>query len=313
VPFPKIANVILLRVFTMLKPLLLPAGLVVLGMFSGTPSLAQSPDLTKRLAAEGPEIERLISEMKFQEALAKAEALLPATLEPYDGSSTAAAFKSAIGYYNYAQAHYLAFKAADAYGQWEKALAYVKKTQELARTNKTETEKALSEPMKAWESLRDSGKKVLEANAARIAELKAKKEPTNADLNELDDYLSAEKNYQVGAESAKALLFAWDRGTKYVKSYDPYVEYAQQKLDEQEKEIAAYAPAKGDKTKWAEAIAQAPSYLNTYPEGRERVAFIHRLMVLAPESSKVKRALDIALGKSVSPEPKAKAKPTKKK
>ena len=248
-----------------------------------------------------------MADLKFEEALIQAEALLPATIPPYDSRSLADAFASSIAHYNLAQAHYLAFKAAEACGQWEKALGYIKKAQDLARTNKIETEKALSEPMKAWVELRDSGKKVLEANAARIAELKAKKNPTNADLNELDDYLSAEKNFQVGEESAKTLLVAWDRGTKYAKSYDAYVDYIQQKLDEQAKEIADYAPAKGDRAKWAEAIVQAPSYLKTFTENREKVAFIHRLLVLAPDSPKVKRALDAALGKPVTPEAKPKA------
>lgn len=264
-------------------------------------------NLTKRLAIAGPEIERLMADLKFEEALTQAEALLPASISPYDSRSLGEAFASSIAHYNLAQAHYLAFKAADACGQWEKALGYVKKAQELARTNKIETEKALTEPMKAWMELRDSGKKVLEANAARIAELKAKPSPTNAELNELDDYLSAEKNFQVGEESSKTLVFAWDRGTKYAKSYDAYVDYIQQKLDDQAKEITDYAPAKGDKRKWAEAIAQAPAYLKTFTESREKVAFLHRLLVLAPDSPKVKRALDMALGKPAAPDSKPKA------
>jgi len=291
----------------MMKPLLSPACLVLTGIISGSPATAQPQDLSKRLASAGPEIERLITEMKFQEALEKSEALIPTKLEPYDGSGSAVAFASAIAHYNYAQAHFLAFKAADVCGQWEKALAYIKKAQELARTNKIETEKALSEPMKAWAELRDNGKKVLDANAPRIAELKAKQYPTNAELNELDDYISAEKNFKIGEENAKALVYAWDRGTKYAKSYDAYVEYIQQKLDDQEKEVSSYAPAKGDKVKWAEAIAQAPSYLKTFTEEREKVAFLHRLLVLAPESTKVRRALDAAQGKPVTPEPKSKA------
>lgn len=278
---------------------------------------AQAPapplDLNKQLAVAGPEVERLIAELQFEEALVRAESLLPAAIEPYNGSSSTTAFSSAIAYYNYAQAHFLAFKAADASGQWEKALTLVKKAQELAQTNKVETEKALSAPMKAWAELRDSGKKVIDANAARIAELKAKPNPTNADLNELDDYLSAEKNYKMGEESSKALLYAWDKGTKYAKSYDAYVEYIQLKLDDQDKEITSYAPAKRDKVKWAEAIAQAPSYLNTFTENREKVAFLYRLRVIAPESAKVKRVLDVALGRPVTPEPKTKPRTTKKK
>lgn len=265
----------------------------------------------KQLATVGPEIERMIEDLKFGEASVRAESLLPTTVEPYNGQSTTSAFGSALAYYNYARAYFLAFKAADTSGEWEKALTYVQKAQELARTNKTETEKALTEPMKAWEELRDSGKKVLDANASRIAELKAKENPTNAELNELDDYISAEKNFKIGEESAKTLLFAWDRGTKYAKSYDAYVDYMQAKLDDQAKEISAYAPAKGDKVRWAEAIAQAPSYLKTFTENREKVAFLYRLTVLAPESSKVKRALDIALGRPVLVE--QKSKPTKKK
>ena len=275
-------------------------------ILSATPAL-QSQDLNKRLSIAGPEMERLIAVFQFEEALIKAESLLPQTIDPYNSQNVVGAFGSAITYYNYTQAYFLAFKAADACGQWEKALGYAQKAQELARTNKAETEKALAGPMKAWMGLRDSGKRVLDANTARIAELKAKQHPTNAELNELDDYLSAEKNYQVGEESAKTLLFAWDRGTKYAKSYDAYVDYIQQKIEEQEKEIASYAPTKGDRAKWAEAISQAPSYLNTFTETKEKVAFIHRLMVLAPGSPKVKRALDIALGKSVAPEPKSKA------
>jgi len=286
-------------------------------ILSGHALVAQDPaspqDLGKRLASAGPEIERLMVELNFQDALTKAEALIPTAIAPYDGTGSSAAFASAIAHYNYTQAYFLAFNAAEACGQWEKALVYVKKAQELARTNKIETEKALAGPMKAWEELRDSGKKVLDANAARISELKAKQNPTNAELNELDDYLAAEKNHQMGEKSAKALLFAWDRGTKYAKSYDAYVDYIQLKIEDQEKEISSYAPAKGDKTKWAEAIAQAPSYLNSFPENKGKVAFVYRLLVLAPESQKVKRLLDLTLGKPILPEPKPKPKTTRKK
>jgi len=264
-------------------------------------------DLGKQLALAANEIESLMASFNFRQALEKAEALLPTSIDAYRSQTTAEAFSSAITHYNYAQAYFIAFKAADAAGEWEKALEYISKCRSLAHTNKKETEKALSGPMKAWEELRDGGKKIIDANAPRIAELKAKQNPTNADLNELDDYLSAEKNYQIGEESAKTLLFAWDRGTKYAKSYDAYVDYIQQKIEDQEKEIAGYAPTKGDRARWAEAIAQAPSYLNTFTETKEKVAFIHRLMVLAPGSPKVKRALDIAHGKSVAPEPKSKA------
>lgn len=277
------------------------------GLFLLAQNTVQPQDLNKRLASAGPEIERLMVELKFEEALKRAESLLPKTIETYNGQSSAGAFGSAITYYNYAQAYYLAFKTADAFGEWERAQTYVKKAQELAQINKIETEKALSEPMKAWTELRDSGKKIMEANASRIAELKAKQNPTNAELNELDDYLSAEKNFKVGEESSKALLFAWDRGTKYAKSYDAYVEYIQQKLDDQEKEVASYAPAKGNKAKWAEAIVHAPSYLNTFTEERERVAFLHRLLVLAPDNPKVKRTLDAALGRPIAVEPKSKS------
>ena len=57
----------------------------------------------------------------------------------------------------------------------------------------------------------------------------------------------------------------------------------------------------------AEAIAQAPAYLKTFTESREKVAFLHRLLVLAPDSPKVKRALDMALGKPAAPDSKSKA------
>lgn len=278
---------------------------------SASPGNPSPQDFGKQLAVAGPEIEQMIVDLKFGEARDRAESLLPATVEPYNGESATSAFGSALAYYNYARAYFLAFKAADASGEWEKALTYVQKAQELARTNKSETEKALTGPMKAWEELRDNGKKVLDANANRISELKAKTNPTNAELNELDDYISAEKNFKIGEESAKTLLFAWDRGTKYAKSYDAYVEYMQAKLDDQAKEISSYAPAKGDKARWAEAIAQAPSYLKTFTETREKVAFLYRLMILAPDSPKVKRALDMAQGKPVPQDPKAKS--TKKK
>lgn len=274
----------------------------------------KEPTLAEKLKSTAPAVEKLLATFEFDQAFKLSETLPPTTITPYDGSSEPAAFRSSIAHYEYAQAFFVAFKAADAAGQWEKAEQYVKKAQEIAKANKTESEKALTAPLKLWNAVVSEAKQIVDPKAELIAELKKKwkdNTATNQELNDLDGYLIEERKVEKGGEQVRSLQYALDRGTKYADSYDSYVKYIGEKLKDFEDKIAEYAHAKGDKVKWAEAIASAPKYFDAFSQD-DKLRFLHRLKVMAPESAKVQRALDIAQGKPVAPEPKAKPAPKKK-
>lgn len=248
--------------------------------------------LGKKVTAEGVIIEKLIGEYKFDEAKGVFKRLMPVEINPYRDASLNEAFFSSINHYNYARIYFLGYRLLNACGEWENALAHIQRAQEISKANKLKTEQALLGPVNAYTALRESGKKVIEENFNRIKELKEKKNPTNAELNELDDYLSAEKNFSVGEEQAKTLLYAWDRGTKYANSYDSYAELIKQKIESQENEIASYEPAKYDKSKWAEAVAKSQTYLASFPSEQEKIFFLYRLLTLSPESKVIKKAIE---------------------
>ena len=112
-----------MRKAAFLTLLLVPAALV-----------AQAPaqSLGERVKVERPAIEQLMAELKFPEALKRAEALLPPTRPVFDKTNNQTLVQSCAANLDLAQANRLAAEAADSAGAWEKALDYAKTAKSLA-------------------------------------------------------------------------------------------------------------------------------------------------------------------------------------
>ena len=96
---------------------------------------AAEPSLAQRLRTERPEIERLLGELQPREAMARAEALLPQAKPAFDNTDARTQVQSHFHFLACSQAYYLAFKAANAAGHWEKALDYIRKAKEAGDEN----------------------------------------------------------------------------------------------------------------------------------------------------------------------------------
>lgn len=279
--------------------LLTPAALVA--------QAAEVP-LAQRLQTERPEVERLMGAFEVKEALAKAEALLPAQLPTWDKKDGQTQYKSYFLMSHHASAYFLAHRAAWAAGQREKALDYAKKAQACMVENAKNTAELFPKIAEAYQALADRSRATLKTEGAYIAELREKLKATPDDAGIKQQLEAVAKEEVAIADNEK-----WAGNFKgYVEEakkksgiYDPFVESADLAITSETTQIAEYKAGKGEKEKWVEAIAANPAWVKTnYPEQDKRMAFLFRLAVLAPENEKVAHLIDVELGKApAKPEP----------
>lgn len=265
---------------------------------------AQDASLAQRLRTERPEIDRLINELQPREALAKAEALLPAANPPFEKDATKpqAMYTSHITYLALSQAYHLAFKAANAAGQWEKAAGFIKQAQAASAENYASVKEPFQQIADNSRAMAVRTRNTLKDNEAYIAELRAKKDPDASDKQQLE--LVEKEKQNILDLDKRAVVFEEFIKTAKADSerYQPYVEYIERQLKDQETQIAEYKAGKGDKGKWVEAVIANPQTYASITEKRDLLAFLLRLNVLDPENKKVLRQIDVVLGKA-APDP----------
>lgn len=264
------------------------------------PLQAQAPEvpLAQRLAAERPEIDKLLEAFQPKEALAKAEGLLPAQAPAWDKSEGNAQYRSYLAFNDLAKAYFLAHRAALAAGQWEKALDYGKKAQACMAENAKNVEELFPKIVEGYEARIKQNQAALKADEAYIKELRAKANPDAGDKQQLDLVAGMEKGIAEDEKWAKAFQGFIEAAKKNAGIYDPWVKAVEEKLKSEATQIEDYKAGKGDKAKWVEAIIAHPTYLATnYPDKGARLDFLFRLSVLAPENEKVSRQIDVELGK----------------
>jgi hypothetical protein len=289
-----------MRPTALLPFLLIPAALV-----AQAPAPALS--LGDRVKAERPVVEQLITDLKFPEAQARAEALLPATKPVFDKTSNQTLVESCVAYLDLASAYRLATEAADVAGAWEKALEYAKAAQTLAVEAYAGVKDPFTKTIAGYSEQGANDLKVLADNGARIKELKAKTKLDPGERQELDLALGVEKE---AADSAKWVSFFQtylDVTKRESTSFDGLVKLIEDKLKGEADQIAAYTAGNGDKLKWVEAVISTPAYLEAQGDKAGQARWLYRLTVLDPESKKVRHQLDILEGKvPAGPAPKVK-------
>lgn len=277
--------------------------------FAPATPTAQAPaplPLGQRLRAEGPEIQRLLTEGLNQEAWDRAQALIPQSLPTFDPAN---AWTSYTRHRELVQAFLLPASAAFEAGQWEKALELRQKASEVARVNREESLKALGTGIGAWKATVYQKRATLKDVEGRMAELKAKPSLEPGEKQELElatgiarDITLAEKNIQI-------LQGALDTTQTELDFVAAQAREIQDLLATQAKQLTE-EPFKGDKEMWVEGAISAPSYLAAYESRKDKLFVLHRLHLLSPDNKKVVLEIDRLLGKV--PEQPTPKKPAKK-
>ncbi|MBK7292546.1 MAG: hypothetical protein IPI84_01805 [Holophagaceae bacterium] len=292
-----------MRTSSLLSSLLVPAILV---------AQAPAPTLGDRVKAERPIVEQMMSELKYPEAKARAEALLPATRPVFDKTDNTTLVRSCAANLDLAEAYRLAAETADSAGAWEKALEYGKLAKSLAVESYEGVKTPFAQTVTYYKQLEERAKQVLVENDARIKELKGKTVLDPADRQELDLAIGVEKEVTDDAKWVSFFQTYIDVTKRESEAYDSLIKVMEDKLKGEAAQIEEYKAGNGDKTKWVEAVVSSPAYFEAQGDKAGQARWLHRLAVLDPENKKVQRHLDILNGRPVGPEPKAPARKAKK-
>lgn len=280
--------------------LLLPALVLPAMSFAQAPA----PTLGEQVRAARPEVEKLMADLKFPEALQRAQVLLPASRPAFDKTNNQTMVASCIQAIDLGQAYRLAVEAADAAGQWEKALEYAKEAKAIA----AEPYPAIKDPFEKMVTFYNGGaaraQQVLKDNADRIKELKAKQTLDPSEKQELDMAIGVEKEVADDTKWAKFFQTYLNAAKEETTAYDSLIAVMEKKLQSEADQIADYKAGKGDKAKWVEAVVSSPAYLEAQGDKAGKARWLCRLSVIDPENKKVQRQLDILMGKEVEPAPK---------
>ncbi len=280
--------------------LLLPA--IVLP--SALAAQAPAPTLGEQVRATRPAVEKLMADLKFQEALQQAQTLLPATRPAFDKTNNQTMLTSTIRAIDLGQAYRLAVETADAAGQWEKALDYAKEAKAIAGESYAAIQDPFEKMVTYYNGAEAKAKQVLVDNADRIKELKAKQNPDPGEKQELDLALGVEKEVTDDAKWSKFFQTYINAAKEETTAYDPLISVMEKKIQGEADQIAEYKAGKGDKLKWVEAVVSSPAYLEAQGDKAGKMRFLSRLAVIDPDSKKVQHQIDLLTGKAVEPAPK---------
>jgi len=242
-------------------------------------------------------IEKLLAELKYPEAMARAASLLPTTRPTFDKSSNQTLVQSISANLDLASAHRLAAEAADSAGAWEKALEYAKAAQSLAVESYAAVKEPFAQTVAYYSQSGIQAKKVLDENADRIKELKAKSTLDPGERQELDLAIGVEKEVGDGAKWATFFQTYLDVTKRESTAYDGIVKVMEDKLKGEADQIAEYKAGKGEKTKWVDAVISSPAYLEAQGDKAGKARWLYRLATLDPENKKVQHHLDLLNGK----------------
>ncbi len=267
---------------------------------------APQPSLGDRVKSERVVVEKLIAGFEFSQAWKQAGALVPAEKPVFDKKDNQTLVRSCTQFLDLAAAHRLALEAADTAGAWEQALDHAKAAKALAG----ESFGAIKEPFERTVTYyKQSGvraKQVLDENAARIQELKAKPQLDPGERQELDLAIGVEKEVVDSAYWVKFFQTYLDVTKRESESYDPLIKLLEEKLQSETKQVEDYKAGKGDKLKWVEAVISTPAYLDAQGDKAGQARWLNRLLILDPENMKVQRQLDILMGRTPTPLPRPK-------
>ena len=295
-----------MRTTYLLTMALVPAALIAQAPASApapapaaVPAAAPAPALTftQRFKAEQGGINQLLKAFQPEEALGKAEALLPAVKPVFDQSSLNAGRNCSFQFSDLARTYHLAGKCAVAFGNWEKGRDYFIKAQVVAKENVDQTTAVVTPTIETWKAPVAAAHQALEEGAARRAELKAKEPRTPAEDVELKNFTVHDDNIAKG-EKVMKVLNQDIAGTKTeLTAFGPMIDSIKKAIAdekaEMDKEIASKA-FKGSREKYLAAILN-PKNLETRTTKQDKLNFLFRLQFHCagtPQAAKVKAVID---------------------
>ncbi|HJW72720.1 MAG TPA: hypothetical protein VJ486_07655 [Geothrix sp.] len=267
---------------------------------------APQPSLGDQVKAERVVVEKLIAEFQYTEAWKRAEALVPATVPPFDKKDNQTLVRSCSDYLDYSKAHNLALEAADTAGAWEKALEHAKAAKALATEAYTSIKEPFERTVAYYQQTGARTKQVLVDNDARIKELKAKTTRDAGEQQELDLAIGVEKEVADDAKWVNFFQTYLDVAKRESVSFDSLIKLLEEKIQNEAKQVDDYKAGKGDKLKWVEAVISTPAYLEAQGDKAGLARWLYRLSNLDPANLKVQRQLDILHGLTPAPLPKPK-------
>ncbi len=265
--------------------------------------------LAQRFKATSPAVEKLMKERQAKEALAKAEALLPATKPAFDKSTPATGLASSAEYSALMAAYSLTGKAALMDGRWEEALVHFQKAEETAKENASETALALAPSIEGWKTAIANGKKALEEGSARRAELKAKANKDERETAELKNFEIFENNVRVGPIQLAKIQGSLDGLKSDSEGFAKAIDGIKKSLEEEQNNLTKF---KNDKPKYVVAVF-SPANMSLRGTTGDKLDFLARLVYLDPKNAKVQREIDKLMGKPVAEEKGASKGKSKKK
>ena len=304
-------------------------------LFSTVALVAQAPtnlDLVQRFNTELPTVNQMLKELKFEEASAKVQGLLPTERPVFDASSAKSIVLSLDNAQGLMSLYRLHANVTSELGQWERALEIQEKRAQAARATLVDLEKAQAPIVAQWKkvSLESSDyvtkneprKKELEAKVAAFKtefdEIKAtKKKLTKKEADEFNARgAQAQLDEQELAQIAVALPVHKQNLTNYpkvtkllgdnhkevegmVKAADEAVAKAKKSLTDQNDEITSFNTKQVmqkvkivGKKNWVDAVLRAPENITKLETPQAQAAFLNRMLVLDPGNVGAQKAIN---------------------
>lgn len=272
----------------------------------------QVPTLSQRFKAESPAINQLLTSFEGKQALAKAEALIPANKPEFDKSTPAKGIVSSQEFGALMNIYTVAGKAAVASGDWEKAVGYFHKAKEIAVDNSTGTAAALAPAIETWKKAESAGKIFLEEGAARRKELLELATRSESEEVELKNFKTHEDNVKKGPMAVAQLRGTLDGLKEDADHFDGPISGIEKSIQAEKEQIES-PQFKGDKVKYVNAVMNSTN-LESRASKADKIGFVNRLLFLDPNNKKSLKQLDVLLGKAApGPVKKAPSKSKKKK
>ncbi len=259
-------------------------------------SAVSAVTLVDKLKLESPAIDQLIKTFEAKQALAKAEALIPANTPVFEKSTPQAGLASSQNFSTLMGIYSLAGKAAISAGEWEKGVGFLHKAKDISGENLTNTSAFLAPVIESWSKAVDSATKALTDGAPRRAELQAKAERNASEETELKNFQIYEDNTKKGPLVVKQLQASLDGLKADSLGFDAAIEGVEKSI-KAEKEDMDGTRFKGDRVKYVSAVLN-PTNLESRATKTDKVNFVNRLLVLDPASKKAQREMDILMGKA---------------
>jgi len=261
--------------------------------------VAQAPaqlGLSPELRAALPEAQKLVAEFKPREADTKISALLPADVPAWDKSGPQTQFASYNAYRDFFYAFFLAGQAADAAGNWEKALERYQKARDIAKTNADSVKVTFPLIVEYYNNLVTGSQKTLEENADFIKTLRAKANPDDGDKQQMQLIKGEEDSIEKNKKSAQIFSGYIESAKKEADYYAKFCVEEEAQIKDQLEQLEKYK-FKNDKTKFVEGIMSSKTFLDQqFPEKTDKVRYLYRLNVLDPSNRKVTKEIEQLTG-----------------